>query len=111
MMNDLIKRSSNPQSGFFKDNVEELIRLIEKAVRNNQKALLMGVSFALLDLAEKYHPDLSGAIIMETGGMKGRRKEITREELHTFLKNRLNVPVHPFGIWDDRTAQSGLFKR
>lgn len=93
MMNDLIKRSSNPRSGFFKDNVEALIRLAEETLRDNQKTILMGVSFALLDLAEKYNPDLSGAIIMETGGMKGRRKEITREELHTFLKSRLNVPV------------------
>lgn len=91
MINDLIKRSSNHQSGFFKNNVEELMGLIEKAIRNNQKTLLFGVSFALLDLAEKYHVDLSGTIIMETGGMKGRRKEITREELHTFLKSRFNV--------------------
>jgi len=93
MMNDLIKKSSNPRSGFFKDNVKELIGLIEKALKNNQKTLLIGVSFALLDLAEKYHPDLSGITVMETGGMKGRRKEIMREELHTFLKSRLNVPA------------------
>ena len=92
MMDNLIKRSSNPLSGFFRDNVEDLIRLIEKALKNNQKTLLIGVSFALLDLAEKYQPDISGAIVMETGGMKGRREEITREELHAFLRNRLNVP-------------------
>lgn len=92
MMNELIRRSSNQHSGFFRDNAGELIRLIHEAKRNNQKALLMGVSFALYDLAEKYHPDLSGAIVMETGGMKGRRKEIIREELHAFLKERLKVP-------------------
>ncbi len=92
MMNDLIKISSNPHSGFFKDNVEDLIRLNERSLRDNQKTLILGVSFALLDLAEKFQTDMSGAIVMETGGMKGRRKEITREELHSFLKKRLNLP-------------------
>jgi hypothetical protein len=52
---------------------------------------LLGVSFALLDLAEKQSPDLSGAIVMETGGMKGRRKEPIRSELHKILKEKFNV--------------------
>ena len=52
---------------------------------------MLGVSFALLDLAESESPDLSGVIIMETGGMKGRRKELTRSELHYILKEKLNV--------------------
>ena len=91
MMNELIKRSTYPRSGFFRDNAGELISFIQDALRNGQKVLLMGVSFALYDLAEEYHPDLSGAIIMETGGMKGRRKEIIREELHAFLKEKLHV--------------------
>jgi hypothetical protein len=93
MVNDLITRSSTHRSGFFRDNIPELIALIENMLGNNQKSLLLGVSFALLDLAEIHHPDIAGTIVMETGGMKGRRKEITREELHKFLKNRLNVPV------------------
>jgi len=53
--------------------------------------MVIGVSFALMDLAEKYSPDLSGLTIVETGGMKGRRKEITREELHEFLMKRFNT--------------------
>ena len=53
--------------------------------------MLLGVSFALLDLAERDAPDLSGVIVMETGGMKGRRKEITRPELHNILKEKFNV--------------------
>jgi phenylacetate-coenzyme A ligase PaaK-like adenylate-forming protein len=93
MMNNLIKRSNDQRSGFFKDNVDELISLTEEALRRNKKALLFGVSFALLDLAEKHYSDLSGAIVMETGGMKGRRKELIREELHRFLKIRFNVPA------------------
>jgi hypothetical protein len=95
MMNNLIKRSSDPGSGFFKDNPEELIELTGNAIKNKKKTLLLGVSFALLDLAEKHCSDLSGAIVMETGGMKGRRKELTREELHKFLKIGFNIPsVH-----------------
>jgi phenylacetate-coenzyme A ligase PaaK-like adenylate-forming protein len=91
MVDKLIKRSSCTLSGFFNNNVEELISRINKARSQNLKILLIGVSFALLDLAEKYCPDLSDVIIMETGGMKGRRKEITREELHLILKKGLNV--------------------
>ena len=53
---------------------------------------MLGVSFALLDLAEEHSTDLSGVIVMETGGMKGRRKELTRPELHSILKEKLNVP-------------------
>lgn len=93
MMNELIQRSGNAGSGFFRDNPEELTCLLKDSVKNNQKAFLMGVSFALYDLADKFQPDLSGVLVMETGGMKGRRKEMIREELHSFLKERLNVPA------------------
>ena len=56
---------------------------------------MLGVSFALLDLAENSPSDLSGVIVMETGGMKGRRKELTRQKLHSILKEKLNIPsVH-----------------
>lgn len=92
MMNVLVKKSGDRQSGFFRDNVPELIRLLRDVAGAGRKALLVGVSFALYDLAEKYHPDLSGVIVMETGGMKGRRKEMVREELHAFLCKGLNVP-------------------
>lgn len=91
MADKLIKLSLHRDSGFYKTNIKELIQRIEKAKKENQKILLLGVSFALLDLAEDYAPDLSGVIVMETGGMKGRRKEITRAELHSILKNKLHV--------------------
>jgi phenylacetate-coenzyme A ligase PaaK-like adenylate-forming protein len=91
MVNNLIKSSSSSVSGFYNNNVEKLISGIDKARSQKQKILLIGVSFALLDLAEKESPDLSDVIVMETGGMKGRREEITREELHLILKKGLNV--------------------
>jgi phenylacetate-coenzyme A ligase PaaK-like adenylate-forming protein len=91
MMDHLIRKSVHSESGFYGDNYQELISVIKHAGSSKRKAFLMGVSFALLDLAEKYSPDLSGVIVMETGGMKGRRKELTREELHSILKNKLNV--------------------
>ncbi|HSL86364.1 MAG TPA: hypothetical protein VK861_05480 [Bacteroidales bacterium] len=91
MMDGLIRRSLKAGSGFYNNNYPALLRNIEAATRRNEKILVLGVSFALLELAEKFSPDLSGTIVMETGGMKGRRKEITREELHTVLKERLNI--------------------
>ena len=95
MADNLIKRSKNPASGFYRDNIGELIDTIRKSKGGKNKILLLGVSFALLDLAENQAPDLSGVIVMETGGMKGRRKELTRAELHSILKEKLNIPsVH-----------------
>jgi hypothetical protein len=91
MADYLINKSQNPNSGFFRNNEEDLIKTIIKAKSDKQKILLLGVSFALLDLAENNSPDLSEVIVMETGGMKGRRKELTRIELHSILKDRLNV--------------------
>jgi phenylacetate-coenzyme A ligase PaaK-like adenylate-forming protein len=91
MADMLIKNSRHPLSGFYKDNMEDTIKAVNKTNRKNHKTLLLGVSFALLDLAEKLSLDLSGVIVMETGGMKGRRKELTRSELHTVLKEKFNV--------------------
>lgn len=91
MADHLIKRSRNLNSGFYKNNVSELILTIKKARAVRRKILLLGVSFALLDLAENQSPDLSGVIVMETGGMKGRMKELTRLQLHSILKERFNV--------------------
>jgi phenylacetate-coenzyme A ligase PaaK-like adenylate-forming protein len=91
MMDNLIKRSTYSGSGFYRDAAGSLIKTIEKARKQERKVLLMGVSFALLDLAEKYSPDFHDIIVMETGGMKGRRKEITRMELHTVLKKAFNA--------------------
>ena len=95
MTDNLIKRSRNSSSGFYKDNISELLDVIKKAKEEKTKILLLGVSFALMDLSENQAPDLSGVIVMETGGMKGRRKELTRSELHAILKEKLNIPsVH-----------------
>ena len=91
MADYLIRRSQYPESGFYKDNFEELITVLKRARERKEKILLLGVSFALTDLAENRSPDLSGVIVMETGGMKGRRKELTRYELHAILREKLNV--------------------
>ena len=91
MMDNLIRRSKNKRSGFCQNNVSNMLLNIKQAGKEKQKILLMGVSFALLDLAMQFLPDLSGVIVMETGGMKGRKKEITRGELHSLLTERLNV--------------------
>ena len=93
MANELIKMSQNQLSGFYREQEEALIQNILSARETGKKVLLLGVSFALLDLAENRSPDLSGVIVMETGGMKGRRKEVTRSELHAVLKKGFNVPV------------------
>lgn len=85
----LIKHSNNPLSGFYLNNYNDLIDTLKKL--NAQKTILIGVSFALLDLAEKHQLDLSNIIIMETGGMKGRRKEMTRTELHQIYNDSFNV--------------------
>jgi phenylacetate-coenzyme A ligase PaaK-like adenylate-forming protein len=87
----LVKHSKHPLSGFYLDNYAELIKTIEKLKQQKQSTILIGVSFALLDLAEQHQLDLSGITIVETGGMKGRRKEMTRTELHTIYKNSFAV--------------------
>jgi phenylacetate-coenzyme A ligase PaaK-like adenylate-forming protein len=91
MADKLIAMSKNPLSGFYRDKGDELLKAIKSAKSQDKKILLLGVSFALLDLAENDAPDLSGVIVMETGGMKGRRKELTRTELHKILTVKLNV--------------------
>jgi phenylacetate-coenzyme A ligase PaaK-like adenylate-forming protein len=91
MADRLIKESRHSLSGFYKGNPLVLLSALDSAKKEKRKILLLGVSFALLDLAEEFSPDLSGVTVMETGGMKGRRKEITRQELHNTLKEKFNV--------------------
>ena len=91
MVNDLIQKSNHKNSGFYLNNLEELAEKILALKSENQKVLLMGVTFALLDFAERFPMDLSNVIVMETGGMKGRREELTREEVHGILTNAFNV--------------------
>jgi phenylacetate-coenzyme A ligase PaaK-like adenylate-forming protein len=91
MADKIIGRSMNRFSSFYKNNPDRLVQTIKNAIEKKQKVLLLGISFALIDLAENQSPDLTGVIVMETGGMKGRRKELTRSELHSVLKEKLNV--------------------
>ena len=91
MADHLISMSKSPLSGFYREREGTLINNIMSARKAGIKVLLLGVSFALLDLAEKEPADLTDVIIMETGGMKGRRKELTRTELHGILKKAFNV--------------------
>jgi phenylacetate-coenzyme A ligase PaaK-like adenylate-forming protein len=91
MVNDLIKKSNQPESGFYLNNLDELAKKLIDLDKKGQKVLLIGVSFALLDLIEKYQFNLKNTIIMETGGMKGRRKELIRSELHSLLKDGFGV--------------------
>lgn len=91
MTNELISLSGHPGSGFYLDDHKSLIRLLEILEKENQPTLLLGVSFALLDLSEQFPLDLKNTIIMETGGMKGRREEMTRKELHEKLCNGLKL--------------------
>lgn len=91
MTEKLIQKSKNPYSGFYLHNTNELVTTLKKLEKQKTKTLLIGVSFALLSLVEEYKLKLKHTIVMETGGMKGRRKEITRGELHETLSNGLGV--------------------
>ena len=93
MMEDFIKTSNNPSSGFFLHNYDELIVILKQIESENKKTILVGVAYALLDLIEKQNFKLKNTIIMETGGMKGKRKEMVREELHAVLCKGFGVDV------------------
>lgn len=91
MVDHLIKASNNEHSGFYLHDHFALSEKINRLEHQGQKTLLIGVSFALLDLLESYSFNLKNTIVMETGGMKGKRKELIREELHTILKEGFGV--------------------
>ncbi len=91
MVDELVRRSGHPDGGFYLNQYGSLAAKLQHLDEIGQKCLLIGVSFALLDLAERHRLSLKNTIIMETGGMKGRRKEMVREELHGVLK-------HAFGV-------------
>lgn len=90
MVDRLISQSGNPESGFYLDEYAKLASVLQSLEERGQPVLLIGVSFALLDFAELYPMTLKHTIIMETGGMKGRRKELIRQELHAILKSAFN---------------------
>lgn len=91
MVDRLIEKSEKPDSGFYLDNLEELTSRLKYLNQSGEKVLLIGVSFALLDLVERSSFNLKNTIVMETGGMKGRRKEVTRKELHQVLQSGFGV--------------------
>ncbi len=90
MANDLIEKSTHPSSGFYLHNYDELLSTLEQLEKDKQKTILLGVTYSLLDISEllgkrKVKLKLEHTLVMETGGMKGKRKEIIREELHELL--------------------------
>ena len=87
MVDDLIKKSKHPQSNYYLNNYEELATTLKGLENKKQKTILFGVTYALLDLAEEFPQKLEHIIIMETGGMKGQRKELLKEEIHSILKH------------------------
>lgn len=91
MVEKLIERSNNPHSGFYLYEMDALIEKLNALEKSGQKTILLGVSYALLDLIEKRKFHLKHTIVMETGGMKGRRKEMIKEELHEILKSGFGV--------------------
>jgi hypothetical protein len=91
MVNDLIESTNNPDSGFYLDNYEELISKLISLDQSGQNVILIGVTYALLDLIDIKKFQLHHTIIMETGGMKGKRKELIREELHEMLCDGFGV--------------------
>ncbi len=85
MAGKLIDATKNPYSGFYLYNYGQLYQTLERLKKTNQKTILLGVSFALLDFVEYKKIDFPGLIVMETGGMKGRKREMVRQELHDIL--------------------------
>ena len=93
MVNELIRQSKNPDSGFYLYNTDEFADKLNLLSERKQKTLVFGVGFALLDVVEKYQFNYPDLILFETGGMKGRRKEISREELHRKISQGFGVDV------------------
>ncbi|MFY7965868.1 MAG: acyl transferase [Chitinophagaceae bacterium] len=91
MVDELIKLSNHPLSGFYLYDFEKLANNLNTLEVSKQKTLVIGVTFALIDFADSYQMNLNHTIIMETGGMKGRKKEMTRDEVHQILKSNLSV--------------------
>lgn len=93
MADFLIRLSGHPDSGFYLHDYEGLAQKLGQLEASGKKVLLLGVTYALLDLAEQFPGPLKNVIVMETGGMKGRRREMVREELHAVLQDAFGVPA------------------
>ncbi len=97
MVEHLIQHTGHPMSGFYLYDHNELAKKLELLESQNQKTILMGVSYALLDFVEKRQFSLKNTLVVETGGMKGRRREMIREELHALLGEGFGV----VNIWSE----------
>lgn len=91
MVDALIAASKHPDSGYYLHNHEDLYQKLKELKDKGQRTILIGVTYALLDFIEQYHIDFPELIVMETGGMKGKRKEMVREELHETLTTGFGV--------------------
>jgi hypothetical protein len=91
MAQGLIDASEQPESGFYLYDFDKLAQSIQQVLTQQKQVFLLGVTYALLDFAEQFPMDLKNTIVMETGGMKGRKEEQTRFELHEFLKHKFQV--------------------
>ena len=95
MVDDLITNSKHPKSGFYLNNLAELSETIKELESKRQKVILFGVTYALLELATQFPQHLKHTLIMETGGMKGKRKEMLKEEIHQILQEAfLSTNIH-----------------
>lgn len=93
MVQRLVQGSGHPSSGFYLNEFGELADLLDQLEKAEQKTLLLGVTFALLDFSQAFPQQLKHTVVMETGGMKGRRRELIREEVHVLLKSAFGIPV------------------
>ena len=91
MTQKLMKKSGHADNGFYLDRLTTLSKVLKKNSENGVKTLLIGVTFALLELAEKHPQELKNCTVLETGGMKGRRKEMPREEIHELLTSAFGL--------------------
>ena len=116
MVNHLINNTNNPESGFYLNDLKKLTEKLIQLEAKGQKTILLGVSFALLDLAEIFNWKIPNTVIIETGGMKGLRKEIVRDDLHKKLKEAFGVSeIHSeYGMTEllsqAYSKEKGLFK-
>jgi hypothetical protein len=91
MIHHFIQETGSSFSGFYLHNQQQLLTDVEQLKKSDKKVILWGVTYALLDIAEQFAPNWQDVLVFETGGMKGRRKEITREALHETLKRHLKI--------------------
>jgi len=116
MINYFIKESKYNESEFYLNDYKKLNKVLIKLRKENKRIILFGVSYALLDFIEKYPINIRNLIVIETGGMKGRRIELTREELHSRLSKGFNVEnIHSeYGMTElfsqAYSKQKGIFK-